>query len=115
RYWRAVARTALQNGAGDGGVLHRIPEKEGAGGEAAMGLHERAEKGVELRAILEGRIDQHAAALLLRREHGLQGGVAVHLMGLHARIAAEIRAQRLRVFRVEFAEGEAVDRSCQMR
>ena len=36
-------------------------------------------------------------------------------MGLHARIAAEIRAQRLRVFRVEFAEGEAVDRSCQMR
>ena len=91
-------------------VLDRIPERVAAGREAPHALAQGAQQALELVGRLEGRIDQHQAAALDRRQQRLQHLVAVGLAHLDCAVAGELALERQRFRRVQFAGDEAIAR-----
>ena len=92
-------------------VLDRIPGGEHAGGKSRMAVRQSVQQVRKLVRRLEGRVDQHQAAPLLRRQQCAQRLPGVALMHRHLAVAREVAAQFEQVLGVQFAAGQPVVRA----
>ena len=89
-------------------MLHRVPGRQDAGAEAAVQFRQRGGEAGEFLLLLEGRVDQHQAALLGEGREGADRLPGVAAMHRHLRVAREMGAQRGMVLGVQLAAGQAV-------
>src|SRR5690606_14534019 len=81
-------------------LLQGVPEAVDAAWKASPGLREALGQPLELAVFLEGRVDQHDAALLLRRQVRAERQPAVETGDAALEIAVEQPVQRFIIVRM---------------
>ena len=92
----------LPEGADRRAVLDRIPQRIDAARPAPVRLAQTVDEAVELALFLEGRIDQHQAALFLRRQMRAERQPAVEFDDAGLEIAGKQRLQLRGILGMQF-------------